>query len=151
MFSGRKAQAALEYLTTYGWAILAALVALGALSYFGFMNPTSLLPDKCDFGKQLECVDYIIQGSEIKIVFRNNFGKEINITDARGQDIDPAIGILPVKISPGFQAEMRFLITSSAPPRGEKKDVLINVTFQRSDIAGSPSHSLVGSLFATVQ
>jgi len=149
MFSGKKAQAALEYLTTYGWAIMAAIVALGALSYFGFMNPTSLLPDKCDFGKQLECVDYLIQGSEIKIMFRNNFGKEIEIADARGQNIDPTN--VPVKIIPGDEEEVLFLISGSAPPKGEKKDVLINITFRRGDIAGSPSHSLVGSLFTTVQ
>jgi uncharacterized protein (UPF0333 family) len=30
----RKSQAAMEFLMTYGWAILVVLVALGALAYF---------------------------------------------------------------------------------------------------------------------
>ncbi len=34
----RRGQAAMEFLITYGWAILAAIVAIGALSYFGAFN-----------------------------------------------------------------------------------------------------------------
>jgi hypothetical protein len=151
MFSGKKAQAALEYLTTYGWAILTALVALGALSYFGFMNPTALMPDKCDFGKQLECVDYMIQGGEVKIMLNNNFGKEIQITGASGENLAPSN--LPLTISPGSQAEIRlsYVPLEKAPPHGDKVDVTVSIAFQRSDVAGSPSHSLIGSMFTTVQ
>ncbi len=148
----KKAQAALEYLTTYGWAILAALVALGAISYFGFMNPTALLPDKCDFGKQLECVDSIIQGNEIKITFRNNFGKEIEITDVQGERLDSGGGTsLPLSIPVGSERELVANIRiQDAPPRGEKGDFLINITFKRADPEG-PEHTLIGSLFTTVQ
>ena len=34
----KKAQAAMEFLMTYGWAILAAIVAVGALAYFGIFT-----------------------------------------------------------------------------------------------------------------
>jgi hypothetical protein len=43
----RKAQAALEFLTTYGWAFLVILIMIGALAYFGVLNPSNLVPDKC--------------------------------------------------------------------------------------------------------
>ena len=43
----RKAQAAMEFLMTYGWAILVVLVAIGALAYFGVLSPEKLLPEKC--------------------------------------------------------------------------------------------------------
>jgi len=42
-----KAQAAMEFLMTYGWAILVVLVAIGALAYFGVLSPEKLLPEKC--------------------------------------------------------------------------------------------------------
>jgi hypothetical protein len=34
-----KGQAAVEFLMTYGWAILAAVIAIGVLSYFGAFSP----------------------------------------------------------------------------------------------------------------
>lgn len=38
----RKGQAAMEFLMTYGWAILAAIIAIGVLAYFGVFNPGRL-------------------------------------------------------------------------------------------------------------
>lgn len=35
-----KGQAALEFLVTYGWAILAAIIAIGVLAYFGVFSPS---------------------------------------------------------------------------------------------------------------
>ena len=43
----RKAQAAMEFLMTYGWAILVVLVAIGALAYFGVLKADKFLPEKC--------------------------------------------------------------------------------------------------------
>jgi len=43
----RKAQAAMEFLMTYGWAILVVLVVIGALVYMGVLNPLALVPEKC--------------------------------------------------------------------------------------------------------
>ena len=38
----RKGQAAMEFLMTYGWAILAAIIAIGVLAYFGVFSPERL-------------------------------------------------------------------------------------------------------------
>ncbi|MEK6792404.1 MAG: hypothetical protein AABX96_02945 [Nanoarchaeota archaeon] len=38
----KKGQAAMEFLMTYGWAILAAIVAIGVLAYFGVFSPGKL-------------------------------------------------------------------------------------------------------------
>ena len=35
----KKSQAAMEFLMTYGWAILAAVIAIGVLAYFGVFTP----------------------------------------------------------------------------------------------------------------
>jgi len=45
--SYRNGQAALEFMMTYGWAILVVLAAIGALSYFGVLNPAKFTPDTC--------------------------------------------------------------------------------------------------------
>lgn len=56
----KKAQAALEFLTTYGWAFLVILIMIAALSYFGILNPSNLLPERCEFGNLMDCEGYEI-------------------------------------------------------------------------------------------
>lgn len=56
-----KGQAALEFLTTYGWAFLVILVMVGGLSYFGVFDFKAKLPDSCTFsGTNIECISWQI-------------------------------------------------------------------------------------------
>jgi hypothetical protein len=54
----KKAQAAMEFLMTYGWAILVVLAAIGALAYFGILSPGNLLPQKCEFQAGMDCTEH---------------------------------------------------------------------------------------------
>ena len=64
MKRGRRSQAAMEFLLTYGWAILVVLVVIGALAYFGVLDPSQLFPDKCLFGPGIgTCKDHMILGT----------------------------------------------------------------------------------------
>ena len=58
-----KSQAALEFLMTYGWAILVVLVAVGALAYFGVLSPDRYLPSKCTLQAGIACLDFKVQGA----------------------------------------------------------------------------------------
>ncbi len=40
-----KSQAALEFISTYGWAFLIILLIIAALSYFGILSPGKLWTD----------------------------------------------------------------------------------------------------------
>jgi hypothetical protein len=74
-----KSQAAIEFLLTYGWAILAATIAIGALVYYGFTS-TDVLPDKCVFTNSFQCKDYLISaagGGQIKVKLTNGLGQTI--------------------------------------------------------------------------
>ncbi|MBW2990469.1 hypothetical protein KY348_02060 [Candidatus Woesearchaeota archaeon] len=73
----RKAQAALEFLTTYGWAFLVILIMIGALAYFGVLNPPALLPSRCTFGPEVACLEHRINASDttLEFRFRNNVGQ----------------------------------------------------------------------------
>lgn len=51
----RNAQAAMEFLMTYGWALLVVLVVIGALWYMGVLNPESNVPDQCNLGSGFTC------------------------------------------------------------------------------------------------
>jgi hypothetical protein len=72
----RKGQAALEFLTTYGWAFLVILVMIGALAYFGVLNPSKLLPPKCIFAPEIGCTEFqLFTNGSLYFKFKNNVGE----------------------------------------------------------------------------
>ena len=77
----KRSQAAMEFLMTYGWAILVVLAAVAALAYFGVLNPEKFLPNKCVIEPGLACVDSKIEASKTTLVLSNGLGKTIAITN----------------------------------------------------------------------
>ncbi|MBI2522964.1 hypothetical protein HYW19_01095 [Candidatus Woesearchaeota archaeon] len=96
-----RSQAALEFLTTYAWAFLVIIIMVGALAYFGVLNPSKLLPDRCNFGPEIGCnkdllvvdnvnagVDPPVAGGDtdnvLTIRLENNAGAPISVTKVSG-------------------------------------------------------------------
>ena len=76
----KKGQAAMEFLMTYGWAILVVLAAIGALAYFGVLSPQNLLPERTTFQAPLPNIDTAVVGeNNLEVAFRNNVGVSITI------------------------------------------------------------------------
>ena len=75
-----KSQAAMEFLMTYGWAILVVLAAIAALAYFGVLSPETFLPQKCLIETGFTCTGHKIEPTQSTIVFSNGIGKSITIT-----------------------------------------------------------------------
>ena len=94
----KKAQAAMEFLMTYGWALLAVLIVIGALAYLGVLDPTILIPERCTIAAPLNCEDFVVSASierangpdrpavattndvqGIEILLRNGGGKGLHI------------------------------------------------------------------------
>lgn len=65
-----RGQAATEFIMTYGWALLAVLVAMGALAYFGVWSPKSIMPDTCDIGVPFTCYEYAAYRDGVAISLR---------------------------------------------------------------------------------
>ena len=74
----RKSQAALEFLMTYGWAILVVLVAVGALAYFGVLSPDKFLPAKCTLQAGLGCIDHKATATGVTVVIQNSLGFDLS-------------------------------------------------------------------------
>jgi uncharacterized protein (UPF0333 family) len=86
----KKAQAAMEFLMTYGWAILVVLVAIGALAYFGVLSPDNFLPERCTGPAGLDCLDKATisaDANSVTFVLKNNIGfktSQLTVTNADG-------------------------------------------------------------------
>ena len=73
----RKAQAAMEFLMTYGWALLVVLIVIGVLTYSGFANISNLLPEKCTFSISVNCLDHSVKKDSIRLSLENAAGREM--------------------------------------------------------------------------
>jgi len=83
----KKAQAALEFLMTYGWAILVVLAAIGALAYFGVLSPSNFLPSKCTAGVGMACLGQPSLDpalTQVYFVVQNGVGGDLDATDTVG-------------------------------------------------------------------
>ncbi len=86
----RKGQAAMEFLMTYGWAILVVLVAIGALAYFGVLNPGRFLPSTCTIMPGISCTEYKVVATPVANLVNTsavtaNIG--IKIQNGMGKDL----------------------------------------------------------------
>lgn len=85
----KKGQAALEFLMTYGWAILAAVIVVGVLWYM-IGNPANLAGD--DFQMSVPFVAEAMSmnsNGDVSLEVRNGGGNNVNIT---GISIDSDTG-----------------------------------------------------------
>ncbi len=80
----RKGQAAMEFLMTYGWAILVVLAAVGALAFFGVFDLDRYLPDTCEIGSGIDCTEKAVfhvtlagAGNNIMFTATNSLGFDV--------------------------------------------------------------------------
>ena len=74
----KKGQAALEFMMTYGWAILVVLAAIGALSYFGILDPSRFTPNTCAASSGFSC-DGKPVGASDNVVFTISNGAGFDV------------------------------------------------------------------------
>src|SRR3989344_5000931 len=80
----RKGQAAVEFLMTYGWAILAAVIAIGVLAYFGVFSPGKYVTGSAIVNAPFYVNAWNVQESigtdgGINIELRNKGGEDYNV------------------------------------------------------------------------
>ena len=123
----KKSQAALEFLMTYGWAILVVLVAVGALAYFGVLSPDKFLPSKCTLQPGLGCLDHKASATTniISVVVQNSLGYDISGVSVKTQDCGADSD--PATLANG--AKGQYDITCSPALTGSKYNGALNISY----------------------
>jgi hypothetical protein len=153
----RRAQAALEFLTTYGWAFIVILVMIGALAYFGVLSPSKVTPNRCLVEAGFECRDYRISdtaGVAIQLANRRGEGMTIWNIDVNTTLSGVTVGTCTSPTLPG-QVSSDGLVVISCPVTGltnsigdkVKMEFTINYTMAK----GTYWQLSGGSVYATVQ
>jgi hypothetical protein len=156
----KKSQAALEFLTTYGWAFLVMIVTISALYYFGIFDFTKYLPQKCTFPQQFECIDFSMiddaGGKEIRFQLLNNIGEKVYITEVWATN-DAAV---PLSCTPLVDLgewdsgdDWDFVFTDcqdGAFVKGERVEAQINLSYYAVSTPSNPVHTIRGKIIGVV-
>jgi hypothetical protein len=148
----KKGQAAMEFLMTYGWAILVVLIAIGALVYFGVTRPQSMLPQKCTIstGSGLYCAEFSTTADAaagtITLRLKNVLTDQITVTEVTLDDpitvANPDCTAAGGTIDPDDTAD--FAMTCGALVTGDK--IKGNIVVSYSVGAAGLSKSTTGEL-----
>jgi hypothetical protein len=106
--SKKRGQAAMEFLMTYGWAILVVLIAIGALAYFGVLNPGRFLPAICTITPGVSCEDFVVKegatgtnDNTITITLRNGMGDDVTLVNVSMTESDGGAEICNLNCTSG--------------------------------------------------
>src|SRR3989344_7933077 len=95
MITNKRGQAAMEFLMTYGWAILAAIIAIGALASYGAFNPGkftgNIILAESPFG-----VTGTVDNNAVTIELRNGLGEPVIIQQIEMPGCGTYIGPTPI-------------------------------------------------------
>ncbi|MBC8494888.1 hypothetical protein H8D36_01915 [archaeon] len=83
LLKSRRSQAAVEFLITYGWAIIVVLATIGAMAYFGVLDMSSFMPSRCTFPVAVTCIDDAsinADTDQILFIVQNSYHAQINLT-----------------------------------------------------------------------
>lgn len=117
----KRAQAAMEFLMTYGWAILVVLLAIGALAYFGVLSPQKLLPERTTFAAPLPNLDNaVIDGAtnSIEVAFKNNKGVAITLPLTGTLTPDTGVTCANATITATYNG-LAVVVNSTSIPNGD--------------------------------
>lgn len=158
-----KSQAALEFLTTYGWAFLVIIIMIGTLAYFGILSPGKILPNRCNFGAEFQCVDYQIAGdptNTFKIRLKNVVGEAIDVSSltlgsegATQYACSTPPFPLPTAWRSGQIIDLTWRDCNSAAAglvAGEKGKVLITVKYNLVTSGGTYTKEVKGEILSTI-
>ncbi|MFH0978945.1 MAG: hypothetical protein V1837_06630 [Candidatus Woesearchaeota archaeon] len=142
----KRAQAAMEFLMTYGWAILVVLAAIGALAYFGVLSPDRFLPEKCTLPSGVACLDFTASSTQVVMRIQNSGGFDMTGVNVRLSNATDTVLCTPSATTLSDGQQQTFTCTSNFAA-GKLKSV-INMTYTNQQT--SMSHVKSGELIAKI-
>jgi hypothetical protein len=140
-----KAQSAMEYLMTYGWAILIVIIVAAALYALGIFNPATYTQSTAvGFqGFQVPTGGWQVNDTTVTIVLKNMAGANINITniEATYAGTTTTSASPPYRVMGSNTEETFYLSGLSGPSQGASYSVTIGITYDNlvTGLTGFPS------------
>ena len=143
--TNKKSQAALEFIMTYGWAILVVLVAVGALASFGVLSPDKFLPSKCVLQSGIACIDHKATSTSLDVRITNSGGYDITINEIKAQQCTAQTG-LTTSLPNGQSTTLPLVCVNTG---STKYNGQFNITF--TNVETGIQHTNVGQITSRVE
>jgi hypothetical protein len=131
-----KGQATIEYLMTYGWAILALILIVAALLTSGILSPAFLISEECSFGNNMPCNFAIFNeddSTQLLMTVFNGFPYKIKIIEVNieTQDGIQSFSGFPkdVEIESGADVTLNATLGGPEVSEGNVKRFKGNITY----------------------
>ena len=152
LHSNLTSQVALEYLATYGWAFISISVTIGALYYFGVLDFSKYLPQKCIFPSQLKCLDFNLNPNMVNIKLINNLGEDIRVTSMQiTNDANPPVSCTPPAVPFDWvhtvEKDLSFTSCSGGAYLPDSRvELRISVIYYAINTPSNPIHLISGKI-----
>ncbi len=143
----KKGQAAIEFLTTYSWAIMGILLTIGALTYFDVFNTNRFIAEKCETGAQISCVEAALtETGAFNIRLANNFPVNITITSIslNNEVTTHTASSIDREFGRGDIETIQFDVGNNGYSTNLRETLDITITFRRSD--GTNEYDINGNV-----
>jgi uncharacterized protein (UPF0333 family) len=150
MRRNKKGQAAMEFLMTYGWAILAAVIAIGVLAYFGVFNPAKWTPKACVINSPFGCQDYVVNTTGVYLMLTNGQGEDLTVNSVGVTGCTTNTNSNAGWTLPASGVAQYVQLTGCTVPSGSKFKGDITVSYRKVS-GGTFDQTAVGSITAQVQ
>ncbi len=139
----KRSQAALEYLITYGWAIVIILIALSLVYQSGIFDPEKYLPGTCTLEGAIGCLDYKITENVVELAVVNKLGEDISVS---GITVPGCSGTASGTLRKGEQGTFR--IGNCSISNSSKYHEAFNISYTAQS---GIEHNLYGALGGNVE
>jgi hypothetical protein len=137
-----KAQAAMEYLMTYGWAILIVIIVFAALWALGVFNPSTWSGSSAAgfSGFSVPAGGWQVSSTQVKLILKNAAGANIRITN-----LNATFGTVATNQSSPFPANLgpnnqtTFTLDNApgtawaGPTSGSSYTITVNIKYDNLD------------------
>lgn len=164
--SSKKGQAAMEYLMTYGWALVALVAVIAALMATGAFNPSYLIAEECTLQPDLACTGHLLYldtGGTPQFEFRisNGLGYDIVLDSVELTTNDGTVyesyGLDPVgsTIEQGEDVEIMMTLGELTTHKDEVERMKVSLTYiscapevNPDCTSDEPKHTVSGRIVA---
>jgi len=139
-----RGQIALEFMMTYGWAILALMTVIAGLAFF-MPHTASLTNDKCLFSPSVPCLGVRLTAENLTVVLRNGMSQTIynlqaNMTTPENNDC--------IVSNTTLRADERLVITCDNSVLKLSSDTKIKMALTYKKIKGGYDQIALGDIYA---
>ena len=128
---GKRGQSALEYLMTYGWALVVIVIVVAALFLLGILNPATYQGSTCTGFTKMAYKGHSQDGNSFTVRFQNATGasvSDVNSSITASDVLGTCTGTQDADMTPGEEENLA-CTTSLSPAAGSSYSATVQVTY----------------------